>query len=173
MDLDLTAAGLRLTPELGHRGRVLHIDRFHVLDDCYNASPVAMSAALDALVELSGALPRVALLGQMRELGPQSASLHREVGKKAAASDLALLITVGAEAAEIARGALDHGMEASRVIAAPDIADAVAALEEHAKGECWVLVKASRGVQLERAIERLTRTQNQEHREKGRSTSVA
>jgi UDP-N-acetylmuramoyl-tripeptide--D-alanyl-D-alanine ligase len=108
-----------------------------VIDDCYNANPMSMRAALD---DLAATAPgrRVAVLGDMLELGPDERRWHREIGEHARASGVDVLVTVGPLAAEMGG---DH--------AAPD-ADAAAALTAAlvAPGDT-VLIKASRGVGLE------------------------
>ncbi len=82
-----------------------------VLDDCYNAGPESVKAALETLQTFEGR--RVAILGDMRELGATAAELHESVGRNAAVSDLRLLITVGPLAKLIAQSALDGNGDAS------------------------------------------------------------
>jgi UDP-N-acetylmuramoyl-tripeptide--D-alanyl-D-alanine ligase len=148
--METAPAGLR------HRSSLLQLGRWHVLDDCYNANPVAMRAALDTLRQLAGRSQAVAVLGEMLELGPGSPRFHREVGEHAAGLDLAELVTVGAAAAEIARGAREAGMASERIVevaGAPEAAEVVAGIVGE---EAWILVKASRGSQLEQVIEHLS-----------------
>jgi UDP-N-acetylmuramoyl-tripeptide--D-alanyl-D-alanine ligase len=137
-----------------HRGELLRLGREVVLlDDCYNSSPEALRAALAALALLPGRR-RVAVLGDMLELGTEGPALHRERGLSLAGS-VDLLITVGALAEEIARGAREAGLaaEASRhFTAAAAAAAAVPALVE--SGDA-VLIKGSRGVGLEAVVEAL------------------
>ncbi|MCW3026436.1 MAG: UDP-N-acetylmuramoyl-tripeptide--D-alanyl-D-alanine ligase [Solirubrobacterales bacterium] len=116
-----------------------------LIDDCYNANPMSMRAAIDDLVETAPAR-RVALLGDMLELGPDAARLHREVGENAAGRGVELLVTAGPLAAEIAAG---FGGEAH---AAPDAATAAELLAGLLRERDTVLVKGSRGVGLERAV---------------------
>ena len=131
-----------------------------VLEDCYNAAPESVQAALDTLPLLtqSGGR-RMALLGDMKELGTDTVALHRAVGA-VCAGQLDCLWTVGALGAEIAAGARDAGM--SRVQALypagePD-AEAVAAeiLTGLAPGDT-LLIKASRAMHLETVAEALLR----------------
>jgi UDP-N-acetylmuramoyl-tripeptide--D-alanyl-D-alanine ligase len=127
-----------------------------LVDDTYNASPVSVAAALDFLLEtpVSAGRRRVAVLGDMLELGPDEERLHREIGARAAASADAI-VTVGPRGAWIAEGAAAAGAE--RVARAADADEAVAALERGVApgvGDV-VLLKASRGIGLERAVELL------------------
>ena len=125
------------------RGQRVPGGRRVLIDDSYNANPMSMRAALE---DLAASAPgrRVAVLGEMLELGPQAPALHREIGRYAAAQGVELLVAVGPLAAEMA-GAFDG--EAHTV---PDAERAVALLEGLLAAGDTVLVKASRGVGLER-----------------------
>jgi UDP-N-acetylmuramoyl-tripeptide--D-alanyl-D-alanine ligase len=115
-----------------------------VIDDCYNANPMSMRAALD---DLAAAAPgrRVAVLGDMLELGPDEERFHREVGEHARAAGVDLLVTVGPRAVAM-RG--DQ--------AAADAAEAAALVPELVEPGDTVLLKASRGVGLEAVAEALS-----------------
>ena len=113
-----------------------------LLDDCYNANPMSMRAAIDELAA-SASARRVAVLGDMLELGPTAPSLHREIGAHARAAGVEELIAVGPLAAEIA-GSFG---EPSRVL--PDAAAAAAVVPGLVGPGDTVLVKGSRGVGLE------------------------
>ncbi|PID38481.1 MAG: UDP-N-acetylmuramoyl-tripeptide--D-alanyl-D-alanine ligase [Proteobacteria bacterium] len=153
VDVETIVAGLSCAPQLGHRSTLRRIGTWRVLDDCYNASPRAMRAALDALVQLAAERPSHALLGPMLELGEAEEELHREVGAYAATRPLSALITVGEEAAAIARGARDAGYPADRIheVATPAEAAACAATLAGDE-EAWMLVKGSRVAKMESAI---------------------
>jgi UDP-N-acetylmuramoyl-tripeptide--D-alanyl-D-alanine ligase len=112
-----------------------------VIDDCYNANPMSMRAALD---DLAASAPgrRVAVLGDMLELGPEEARFHAEVGAHARAAGVDVLVAVGARAAHMAEG---YG----ELVAVPDAAAAARALPGLLARGDTVLVKASRGVGLE------------------------
>ncbi|MCK5796893.1 MAG: UDP-N-acetylmuramoyl-tripeptide--D-alanyl-D-alanine ligase [Deltaproteobacteria bacterium] len=151
------AAGLTTPTALNHRSTVRAIGSWRVLDDCYNASPVATRAALDTLIDLAGGKPAIALLGPMFELGDAEAAFHREVGAHAASLPLITLITVGEIAADIARGARDAGMDPARLfeVETPAEAGLRAAEITHDAKESWLLVKGSRGAHMEEAIKTL------------------
>ncbi len=126
------------------RGQVVELaDGVTVVEDCYNANPLSMHAALDDLSAQSPPGRRIAVLGDMLELGPDERALHREIGAHAAASGVDVLVAVGPLAAEMVPA---FGGEASAVADAGQAATLVRSLV--APGDL-VLVKASRGVRLE------------------------
>jgi UDP-N-acetylmuramoyl-tripeptide--D-alanyl-D-alanine ligase len=115
-----------------------------VIDDCYNANPISMRAALDDLAATAtNGSRRVAVLGDMLELGPREREFHAELGEQAAAAGVDVLVTVGPLAASIAESF--HG----EIHAASDAAEAAAIVPELLAPGDVVLVKASRGVGLE------------------------
>jgi len=117
-----------------------------VVNDCYNANPMSMRAALDDL-SMSAAGRRVAVLGDMLELGVEEAVFHREVGRHAAASGVAVLVAVGSLAPEIAAGYQAAAQGDAHVVA--DAGQGAALARELVRPGDTVLVKASRGVGLE------------------------
>jgi UDP-N-acetylmuramoyl-tripeptide--D-alanyl-D-alanine ligase len=129
-----------------------------VYNDAYNANPDAMLASLRAFRELSeGASRRVTVLGDMLELGDQSAELHAEVGRAAVAAGARLAVFVGeasAYAADAARQMVGVGVEVIHVAAldAPGVAEIAAALRP---GDV-ILLKGSRGSRMERLVEALS-----------------
>ena len=116
-----------------------------LIDDCYNANPMSMRAAIDELAE-TDASRRIAVLGDMLELGADAPRLHREIGEHAAAEGVELLITVGPLAERMRDG---FGGEAYSV---PDAAAVVEQLGGLLQAGDAVLVKGSRGVGLERVV---------------------
>jgi UDP-N-acetylmuramoyl-tripeptide--D-alanyl-D-alanine ligase len=116
--------------------------------DCYNANPMSMRAAIDDLAETAAAR-RVAVLGDMLELGPESPRLHREIGAHARVAGVELLVTVGPLAAEM-RAAF-----AGESHAAPDAQAAGELVAGLLREGDTVLVKGSRGVGLERVLDDL------------------
>jgi UDP-N-acetylmuramoyl-tripeptide--D-alanyl-D-alanine ligase len=122
-----------------------------VIDDCYNANPMSMRAALDDLAATAGEGRRVAVLGDMQELGPEEARFHAEIGAHAATLGVELLVAVGPRARQTA----DAFGDAGEAVLAPD-AERAAELVPGLVGDGdTVLVKASRGVGLERVVEAL------------------
>jgi UDP-N-acetylmuramoyl-tripeptide--D-alanyl-D-alanine ligase len=122
-----------------------------VLDDAYNANADSMAAALQTLQELPCKGRRVAVLGDMAELGAQSEAAHQEVGKRAAETGVGQLFAVGKMAAVIARAARDAGL--TRVFEFADVNTAAAAVSQFVKEGDVVLLKASRATRLERVGE--------------------
>jgi UDP-N-acetylmuramoyl-tripeptide--D-alanyl-D-alanine ligase len=121
-----------------------------ILNDAYNASPDSMFAALEALERCEGR--RVAALGDMFELGHLSEEAHHQVGERAARARLDLLVTVGDRATGIAEAAVQAGMPAPRVIRCADAPEAAQTLRESLRPGDTLLVKASRGMQLESIV---------------------
>jgi UDP-N-acetylmuramoyl-tripeptide--D-alanyl-D-alanine ligase len=137
-----------------HRGEVVRLgEGVTLLDDCYNSSPEALEAAVVALGLVPGRR-RVAILGDMLELGPSAEALHRAAGRSLAGRVDAVL-GVGALAAAIVDGARDAGMAAGAAHHVKAAADAVAALAAFVEPGDAVLVKASRGVRLEAVVDAL------------------
>ena len=122
-----------------------------IIDDSYNAAPASMEAALELLAK-TPARRRLAVLGDMRELGAESAALHRRLGQ-AVARTTDILLTVGEEARLIAAGAVAAGMAPSRVLEEDEAADALDVLRRILEPGDVVLVKASRALGLERVVE--------------------
>jgi UDP-N-acetylmuramoyl-tripeptide--D-alanyl-D-alanine ligase len=128
--------------------RVELADGTVVIDDCYNANPMSMRAALDELASAE-APRRVAVLGDMLELGPDELAFHEEVGRQASARDVDLLLTVGPRAV-----AIGHAFDGESHAVA-DAHEAAAILPELLEPGDVVLVKGSRGVGLEVVAETL------------------
>ena len=122
-----------------------------LVNDAYNANPISMRAALADLAERAGARRRVAILGDMAELGPGAPEFHRQIGEEAARAGVEVLLAVG----ELSRGYLDGASSVAVKRWAPDVSAAAAAAERLVEpGDC-VLVKASRAVGLEAVAEAL------------------
>jgi UDP-N-acetylmuramoyl-tripeptide--D-alanyl-D-alanine ligase len=116
-----------------------------VVNDCYNANPMSMRAALDHLAA-SPAERRIAVLGGMAELGPESDRYHREIGAHAARGGIDVLVAVGPDAL----GYADDFDGETHPVATPEEAGAL--LEELAQPGDRVLIKGSRSVGLERVL---------------------
>jgi UDP-N-acetylmuramoyl-tripeptide--D-alanyl-D-alanine ligase len=126
------------------RGERLELgDGIVLVNDCYNANPVSMRAALDHLATLEGGR-RVAVLGEMAELGPGAAAYHREAGEHARGAGVDLLVGVGAPAREYAPDEL-----------VGDPAEAAELLAAQLEPGDAVLVKGSRSAGLEAVAESL------------------
>jgi UDP-N-acetylmuramoyl-tripeptide--D-alanyl-D-alanine ligase len=136
-----------------HRGERVDLGRgFVLVDETYNSSPRALRSTLEALVE-EEAVRRVAVMGDMRELGERGVELHREVGRFAAGLPIELLVGVGALAAHILEGALEAGAAPSKLRSVSTAEEAGKLLLDELREGDVVLLKASRGIGLERAID--------------------
>ncbi|MBI5481585.1 MAG: UDP-N-acetylmuramoyl-tripeptide--D-alanyl-D-alanine ligase [Deltaproteobacteria bacterium] len=152
------AAGLARGRTAAHRSTIVAVAGRHVIDDCYNANPASPRAGLEMLASLRPAgRTAVAVLGDMLELGPRAPELHREVGQAAARLGIDHLVAVGVRAQEILRGARRAGMDEHHLAPAPDPAAAAVEVQTRTSPGDWVLVKASRGMRLERVLEELRR----------------
>jgi UDP-N-acetylmuramoyl-tripeptide--D-alanyl-D-alanine ligase len=120
-----------------------------VLNDAYNANPASMQAAIDTLCLLETAGRRIAILGDMRELGEATDRLHREMGRSVVNFPLDELICVGEQAALIAESAKQAGFPAGRITHYSDTARAALAIPSRLSGGDLVLLKGSRYMRLE------------------------
>jgi len=150
-DCAATAPNLKPAPHRGEMHR--HPSGAILYDDAYNASPPSMRAALDLLYQLPGTR-KIAVLGDMLELGSEDAWFHRETGGYAAARADEILC-VGPRARAFGEGAREEGFPADRVRTVESAEDAAALLAGTLGPGDVVLFKASRGVGLERAVKRL------------------
>jgi UDP-N-acetylmuramoyl-tripeptide--D-alanyl-D-alanine ligase len=127
-----------------------------VIDDTYNANPHSVAAALRTLAALRGAGRAFAVLGDMWELGDEAEALHAACGAQAARAGVDALIGLGPLSAHLLRGAREAGL--SETYAAQDPADAAARVRERARAGDVVLIKGSRGMQMERVVHALLET---------------
>ena len=141
-------AKMRLVPVLLAQGVML-------LDDTYNASPASMRAALAVLEDVGRGRRKVAVLGEMLELGERAEEFHQEIGREASLRGVEVLITVGELGRQIAAGAQAAG--GGRVRPVQTWEEALSALLEEIRPLDVILVKASRAVGLERVVEGLQR----------------
>jgi UDP-N-acetylmuramoyl-tripeptide--D-alanyl-D-alanine ligase len=134
------------------RGQVVRIGNITVINDCYNSNPKALAAMVDALAAMP-ARRRIVVAGEMLELGPQGEAMHRESGKHVAAKGIDILIGVRGLASQMVEAAKQAGIDAE-FVATPEEAGKWLATETR-EGDV-VLLKASRGVKLEKALDQLS-----------------
>ncbi len=156
VDPDAAALAMEKVGPGRHRMNLVDTGRIRVLDDCYNASPRSMSAALDALVGLAGPQRTVAVLGDMLELGTATEEAHRDLGREAAERQVGRILAVGRFSHLIREGALTAGFSGSAMFEALDAISAASVAIEIVRAGDVVLVKGSRGVGLERVVGALT-----------------
>lgn len=123
-----------------------------LIDDSYNASPATVAAALDVLAEFSMVGRRIAVLGDMLELGAESRDEHRKVGDRVAGMDVQMLVCVGSRAADIIAGGRDAGMSEDRLTHFATAREAGRFVQDKLQTGDVVLVKASQGIRLERVV---------------------
>ena len=144
------AAGLKAFKPCPGRMELLELpEDIVVLEDSYNANPLSVHAALDALHDLSSPGRRIAVLGDMLELGPSAQELHHQIGA-IAAKRADWLFTYGALAEEIARGAIAEGLPRDKVFVANSHDELAARLVEMLQAGDRVLIKGSRGMRMEK-----------------------
>lgn len=146
------AAGLARMPQPPMRSSVGPLGQAILVNDCYNANPGSALAALALLRDVAQGRQRVAVLGTMRELGAASGRAHREVAEAALASGAEVVAGIGEFAAALA--ALAPGD--ARVVVAEDVDDLWPQLAPRLSSTAAILLKASRGVRLERLVPLLT-----------------
>ena len=147
---DVRPSGMRMQIVRGLRGATF-------VNDAYNANPDSMDAALVALRDMECAGKRVAVLGDMGELGADERELHAQVGQRVAQLSIDRLVCVGTLSAETASAAVEAGMPAGAVQHFDDVAGAASWLAEHLDPADIVLVKASRFMGLEKIVEEAQR----------------
>src|SRR6266487_2079273 len=157
VSLEDCAAGLIAAPLAKARLQIKEIGGVEFIDDSYNANPDSMKAALRTLAELPADGKRIAILGEMRELGDELERGHREVGETAATLKIDQLIAIGDVAAAIADAAKHAGLEKTAIVASTS--EAAELLSEIAASGDLVLVKGSRLARTERVIEAFRRPQ--------------
>lgn len=126
-----------------------------IINDAYNANSASMFAALQTLARLPCRGRRIAVLGDMFELGKQSAKEHRQVGKAAARAALDHLYILGRQAPTMRRAAVAHGLRPEQVLVGKDHNDIARRLRQELKKGDWLLVKGSRGMKMETVLHEL------------------
>ncbi|MDQ3697134.1 MAG: UDP-N-acetylmuramoyl-tripeptide--D-alanyl-D-alanine ligase, partial [Gemmatimonadota bacterium] len=127
------------------------LGRATLINDAYNANPPSMRAALDLLATLDRGRQRVAVLGTMREMGAHAPRLHAELARYALAAAVDVIAGVG----EMADALRAEGVDDARVVTAADVDELWTLLEARLASDAVILLKASRGVRLERIVPRL------------------
>ncbi len=127
-----------------------------LINDAYNASPASMRAALDLLAGVKTGRQRVAVLGPMRELGVHAARLHEEAARYALATPVEIIAGIG----ELGEALREAGRADLRIVTARDVDDLWPALAPRLSPDAVILLKASRGVEIERLLPHLTAWSN-------------
>ncbi len=149
LNLSQAVAALATLAPAEKRGQVLHMDNITVINDCYNSNPKALEAMVDALTAMP-ATRRIVIAGEMLELGPAGEQMHRSAGQHIAEKKIDLLVGVRGLAESMVHAARQAGVQ-SEFLSSPELAGEWLARETR-DGDV-VLLKASRGVKLEKALE--------------------
>nr|WP_072513779.1 UDP-N-acetylmuramoyl-tripeptide--D-alanyl-D-alanine ligase [Ndongobacter massiliensis] len=149
--------GLHVEDPTAMRNELVHCDGFDILVDCYKSNPQSLAEALETMQLLAGYPQKIAILGDMLELGPDEERLHYEAGLAMRPDEIDYLLFIGDLAKEMERGALVH-FPRSRVFhfnSKPDLVDRAKTLIDKST---LVLVKASRAMRLEEVVESIRKT---------------
>ena len=152
LTMEQIRAGIEKLQSLGGRFHTIEKGNMLIIDDCYNANPVSMKASLDVLKDAEHR--KVAILGDMFELGENAAELHASVGCHAAENEIDLLICVGDASRHMAEAAFQTG-GCGEVLQVPTLAALLEVLPRLIQEDDTILVKASHGMHFEKVVERL------------------
>jgi UDP-N-acetylmuramoyl-tripeptide--D-alanyl-D-alanine ligase len=150
------AKGLARFKPAAMRSQVVTARGIRIINDAYNANPASMKAAIALLAEMANGGRTIAVLGDMLELGAEEQAMHQDVGTYVATHGISVLVACGGLSRHIAQGARAAGIAAARVHEVADSAAAAAAARRLARAGDVVLVKGSRGMKMEKVVERLT-----------------
>jgi len=141
----------------GRMNLIKGIKHTYIIDDTYNSEPVSCASGLDVLERfaVSGTAKKIAVLGDMLELGRESVERHREIGKKAKRVGVNTLITVGERSRDIGRGAIDAGMKGDDIFHFSKADEAGLFVQERMKQGDVIFVKGSQCVRMEKVVKEI------------------
>lgn len=145
--------GIAKLKPVGGRVNIIRHEEYTIIDDCYNANPVSMKASIDVLKCAEGR--RVAVLGDMFELGADENMLHGEIGEYMADTQIEVLITVGNLSKNIYKEAFERGYSGD-MIHYDTLEECIKGISQNIMKDDIILVKASHGMHLEKIINTLT-----------------
>lgn len=151
LDMDEIAQGIESVQAVGGRSNILRRKEYTVIDDCYNANPISMCAAIDLLKMAEGR--KVAVLGDMFELGTDSDKMHANVGAYAVAGSVDVLICVGENSRHMYHAAMDGKAEGQQVCYFATRDEMLQNLKGLLQGGDTILVKASHGMGFDKVIQ--------------------
>ena len=141
-------------PPNGRMNILRGVNQSWLLDDSYNSSPLAAARALETFAAIPGPTRRIAVFGEMAELGELSREAHRELGTRAA-EHADLLVVIGESARDILAGAIDAGFAESKTMYAQTADEAGRMLREHVQSGDLVLIKGSQVARTEKVTKAL------------------
>jgi len=155
--IDLTAVrrGLAKVRPFSMRMQIEDWRGIGIINDTYNANPASMNAALETLAEMKCRGDKIAVLGDMFELGKHSAKEHRWLGQRVAKAGINALYFLGDRAVEVRKGALRGGLREEQIVIGRDHADMARRLRDRVKRGDWLLFKGSRGMRMENILHEL------------------
>jgi len=142
-------------PQNGRMALIKGIKNTWIIDDTYNSSPIASISALEALSASSILGRKIAVLGDMLELGASSESEHKKIGYRVQDLEIDLLITVGERSRDIARGAIEAGMDENTVFMFSSPEEAGKFIQNRIKQNDLILIKGSQGVRCEKIVKEI------------------
>jgi len=153
--LDMTCeeivAGIETVQPVGGRSNIIRLEKWTIIDDCYNANPVSMKAAID-LLTMANTI-KIAILGDMGELGEMEKDLHKELGAYAAAANVDVLACAGMLSSNMYDGAADFFK--GKLLYYKTIDELIEALPTFIIEDATILVKASHGMGFESVVKAL------------------
>ena len=155
LTLDEIAEGVANVAPTGGRSHVIDTGKYILIDDCYNANPVSMKAAIDLLNTAN--TRKVAILGDMFELGENEKDLHRQIGEYASTHGVDVLITIGELSKNMYLGVLESAIGGTKVSCFDNKSDAINELGDILKDGDSILIKASHGMHFEELVEVLSK----------------
>jgi UDP-N-acetylmuramoyl-tripeptide--D-alanyl-D-alanine ligase len=154
--LDVVLAGVTNFIAQSQRGNIVRVNGITIVDDTYNSNPAALKQVLQTLSFETGCGRRVAILGEMLELGKHAISLHESCGRAAVEAGFDRIIAVGGISAQaLADGAIAAGLLPTSVTVLPTSQEAAQQISEIVQKRDLVLVKGSRGIKMDRIVDRL------------------
>ena len=156
LDLEQIKTGLATASLTGKRNQIIRTeDNIKIINDTYNANPTSVRAGLKTLSQIAEQR-KIAVLGDMLELGSVAESEHHKLGSVVVDEEIDYLITIGDLAVEIANGAADNGLNKSKIFTYNNKENALVKLKNIIKSDDTILVKASRGMKLEEIVESIS-----------------
>ena len=148
-------AQAKLLKALPMRGVLIRLEKnIHLIDDTYNSNPAALQQALESLSALP-AKRKIAVLGDMLELGDKEINFHFQAGKQVSEEKWDVLITVGPLSQHMAQGAISSGMNKKQIFSYENTQKATQKIASHIEEGDLVLIKGSRGMKTEKIVEKL------------------
>jgi len=152
MDMESIIAGIAKFKSGKMRMEMFDTGKVMVINDCYNASPASMEAALKVLKSLENKGRKIAVLGDMLEMGDWAPGAHKSVGSKAFELGIQYLVTVGQNARYIAEGALQEGMSGNNIFCFETNRQVIEFIDGFIESGDALLIKGSRGMKMEEIV---------------------